>query len=192
MPAGFPRRRHPEGSISRSPVAHILSNVAHRCINFSQPVRLRACLFPSLTTGMFVALMQMEIAVITTPSREDAVLGNFIRLLFGQPKQKQVNELFPQDQQTYVRHGLHVDGHGLPEVSATCWRRLVLGETEITTADISLRFLLKNNVRYVKRASNSEDAIAERIRITRNFFIKNRLLLNAEVLMLSQIEGEKA
>lgn len=119
------------------------------------------------------------------------MLGNFIRLLFGQPKEKPADELFPQDRQAYVRQSMQVDGHGLPEVSAACWRRLVLGETEIATADISLRFLLKNNVRYVKRASNSEDAIAERIRITRNFFIKNRLLLNAEVGMLSRIEGEK-
>lgn len=120
------------------------------------------------------------------------MLGSFIRLFFGQQKVNHAGDAPPQDRLAKPGPLPHADSHGLPEVSATCWRRLILGETEIITADISLRFLLKNNVRYVNRASGSEEAIADRIHITRNFFIKNRLALDAEIAMLDHIEGERA
>ncbi|KIF83123.1 hypothetical protein [Noviherbaspirillum autotrophicum] len=119
------------------------------------------------------------------------MLGNFIRLLFGQQKDKHGGEFPLQDNPVPARHAPHTDVDGLPELSAPCWRRLILGETEITTEDISLRFLLKNNVRYVKRASGSEEAIAERIRITRNFFIKNRPMLATEIGTLGRLEGKR-
>ena len=119
------------------------------------------------------------------------MLGNFMRLLFGQQKEKIADEFPPQDHRVLAHHEPPPETHGLPELSAPCWRRLILGETEIPTDDISLRFLLKNNVRYVKRASGSEDAIAERIRITRNFFIKNRLMLGTEINLLGRLEGKR-
>lgn len=119
------------------------------------------------------------------------MLGNFIRLLFGQHKDKHGSTFPLQDNPIPTHRVPPTEVDGLPEVLAPCWRRLILGEMEIATEDLSLRFLLKNNVRYVKRASGSEEAIAERIRITRSFFIKNRPMLAAEIGMLGRLEGKR-
>jgi hypothetical protein len=53
-----------------------------------------------------------------------------------------------------------------------------------------LQFLLKNNLRCVKRANHSEQVIAERIRITHSFFVWNQPLLSHEIQALSHLEAE--
>lgn len=78
----------------------------------------------------------------------------------------------------------------LPEPSSACWRRIIRGEAQVSTANVPLQFLLKNNLRCVRRAQDSEQVIAERIRMTRNFFLKNGQLLGDEIRFLRQIEGE--
>lgn len=80
----------------------------------------------------------------------------------------------------------------LPEPSSVCWRRIIRGEAQVTTANVPLQFLLKNNLRCVRRAQGSEDVIAERIRMTRNFFLKNGPLLGEEIRLLRQIDGDAA
>lgn len=113
------------------------------------------------------------------------MLKNLVRLIFGQK-----TETSADDSPLPSRLARPAQTPQLPEPSARCWRRVILGDSGIATANVPLQFLLKNNLRCVKRANCSEQVIAERIRITHNFFLHHQPLLGHEIQALSHLEAE--
>lgn len=113
------------------------------------------------------------------------MLRNFVRLIFGQRQETPSGESVLQS-----RQAKRIEAPQLPDAAAGCWRQVILGETGLPTANVPLQFLLKNNVRCVKRANHAEQVIAERIRITHSFFVWNQPLLGHEILALSDLEAE--
>jgi hypothetical protein len=113
-------------------------------------------------------------------------LRNFLRTLRGDEPQPQAPET--------TRRAAEVTRAPprVPEPSAPCWRRLIVGQGELATGNVALQLLLRNNVRFVELADAKEDVIAQRIRITHGFFARNQPSLGAEIQSLSQLGAEAA